>query len=207
MSEDSLRRFVPRATRYVLRPQDKHILRFSSHKDEGASAIQETTLVNLSRTGLAFLVEREFAPLLGDLIKVEFNVPGNEQKVAWWARVVRTEEYTQNIWWMKEDPKFRDLITIGIHFQELPEGHQSQIQTGIDQRLEQLVREYRKLQGQRLWAWWKWRGFRIAAFLFAALAVLWGLYLLSLPSENYDAHRGSPWGERFPVFKDSDPHR
>lgn len=203
MSEDSLRRFIPRANRYVLRPKDQHLLRFSSQSEASTSGVHETTLINLSRTGLAFLVEREFAPPLGDLIKIEFNVPGNEHKVAWWARVVRTEEYTQNIWWMKNDPQFRDLITIGIHFQELPEGHQDQIQGGIDKRLEDLMYEYRKLQLQRLWSWWKWRGIRIAAFMMATAGVLWVLYWLSLPSENYDLRRGAPWGQRFPMFKES----
>ncbi len=196
---DTLRRFIPRATRYVLRPQDQKMLRFSHQDEKGAEAIQETTLVDLSKTGLAFLIEREDAPLLGDLIKVEFAIPGGEQ-MAWWARVVRCEEHTKKIWWMRENPDFQDLIMIGVQFQNLPQMQQSHIQSNLDVRLKELMIQHRRVQMARLTSWFIYRGIRILLVSGFALAVLGMLYYLSLPSENYDAERGAPWGQRFKIF-------
>jgi hypothetical protein len=200
MDDSAIRRFVPRATRYVLRPQDQKLLRFAFQQDHLGQGIQETVLFNLSKTGLAFLVEREFAPALGDLIKVDFSVPGR-QRLASWARVVRTEEYSRGLWWLKENPRFSDFIMVGISFQDLPVGHEMEIQTGLDQRLTELFHEHRKEQIRRLWQWFQYRGWKVTAFLAAAVCVFWSLYLLSRPSDNYDPRRGSPWGERFHIFK------
>ncbi len=198
MSGEHLRRFIPRATRYILRPKDHRLLKFANDSKDG-SETQETTFVNLSRTGLAFLIERDMAPQLGDLIKVEFQVPAGTQ-IAWWARTVRIEEYSKQIWWIREDPAFRDLILIGLEFQELPEGHQLEIQRGLDIRFREMLADYRREQVRRLWSWVQFRGWKYVAYLVLAAAVFGALYWLSLPSANYDAHRGSPWGERFQIF-------
>jgi hypothetical protein len=45
MSEN-LRKFVPRAPRYVLRPQDRKVMRFSLEDSLGQGGVEHTILIN-----------------------------------------------------------------------------------------------------------------------------------------------------------------
>src|SRR5690606_17849126 len=86
----SLKKFVSRAPRYTLRPNDNHFMRFAHKEDSGH--VYTTRFVDISLTGLAFITDRENAPFIYDMIKIEIPLPGGQQ-VAWWAKVVRIEEY------------------------------------------------------------------------------------------------------------------
>ena len=83
-----LRKFVSRAPRYVLRPTDNQIFRYALNDQRMRP--HSTRFLNLSETGVAFLVDQGVVPRIGETIKVEFPLPGGDQ-VAWWARVVRIE--------------------------------------------------------------------------------------------------------------------
>src|ERR1700733_8248261 len=91
------RQFIPRAPRYVLKPQDRNILRYSLQNTMGKGGVETTLLVNLSETGAAFLVNRGAEPRLGERIKVEIPIPKGEQ-IAWWGHVVRTSLYEPRGW-------------------------------------------------------------------------------------------------------------
>ncbi len=180
---EQLRKFVTRAPRYVLRPGDDQILRFA-HQDEKNKSFT-TRFLNISETGIAFLVDRSCLPLLGDQIKVEFPVPGGEQ-VAWFARVVRMEEVGT------ED------VMVGIHFSELPEGHKNLINQALSEKLLEILREQRKESLKSFLQYFIAHYGKVTLYIICSLLAFGLLYLLSLPTENYDPEKGGTlWGNRF----------
>lgn len=196
-----LRRFFPRAPRYILRPNDQQLLRFASRKESNRS--YSTQFVNMSETGLAFLIDRDCVPHLGDIIKVEFPVPGGSQ-IAWWARVVRIEEYKGARWWSK-DKNFTgyENVLVGIQFLELPEGHRQMIREGLEQKYAEIRMLRRKRHALALLEYTKDNYKSLLMFFVLALVTVGILYLLSRPTENYDERRGAPWGQRFNSSQDS----
>jgi hypothetical protein len=197
MSALKLRKFVPRAPRYVLRPQDKHIMRFALEKTHGEGGIEHTVLYNLSETGVAFLVDPGTEFKVGDLIKVEVPVPQADQ-IAWWARVVRMEEYEPRTWFFSNDPfKDQTKILVACRFEDLPEPHSRTLRQGIERSFIQAMRDqqFRNLFYYRTWAIQNLSKLLLYALLTAAS--LGFLYYISRPSANYDPQRGAPWGERF----------
>jgi hypothetical protein len=195
---NSLRRFISRAPRYVLRPSDKQMMRYASDNANGPMGIHHTKLVNLSETGAAILIDLHDAPKSGDRLKIELPVPGGDQ-IAWWATVVRTE-ITETNWWSTKDPNDEQKVLIAMRFDQLPNGHRKQIRDGLRNRYLEELRERRDQQ------WLFIQQFIIShsikIFAYAALLALsgWLLYTLSQPNTNYDPVRGAPWGQRYKLF-------
>lgn len=192
---ERLRKFVPRAFRYVLRPQDRNVMRFSLEHTSGSTEIEKTFLINMSESGVAFLVSPETEVHMNERLKVEIPIPGGEQ-IAWWGRVVRIQEYEPRTWLFGKDP-FREekKILVGVRFDELPDGHSKAIRKGIEQSFMQAMRD----QHYRNWLYYRnmAKGLtRIAMFALLALAAAGLIWYLSRPSANYDATRGAPWGDR-----------
>lgn len=199
-----LRKFVPRAPRYVLRPKDEKFLRFAYQDDRSHS--YSTQFINLSETGMAFSIDRETAPHIGDIIKVEFPIPGHSQ-VAWFARVIRIEEYSpdkdRNLYHQDSE----DLVLVGIKFHDLPPGHRKAIREGLNKKFNDLlIDRYRNLLYQLTSALAAhfWKGLLYLSLL-AGTAFL--LYFFSLPDQNYDADRGAPWGQRYPSLNFFSPKK
>lgn len=191
---ERLRKFIPRAPRYVLRPSDEKFLRYAHHDERNRSFT--TQIINLSETGIAFLVERESAPALGDVIKIEFPIPGGEQ-VAWFARVVRMEEFAPEEWGLNPRRLSGDEVMVGIHFLDMPEGHRQSIRKGLEAKFLELLRAQRQESLRAFWRFFLSHYGKVLVYLICAIATFSILYYLSLPSGNYDAKRGAPWGERF----------
>ncbi len=192
-----LRKFVPRAPRYILRPQDRNVMRFSLEDTVGPAGIEETLLLNLSESGAAFLTTSAARIEVGERIKVEVPVPSGEQ-IAWWARVVRVEEYEPRNWFGKRDAfSGPTRLMVGLRFEDLPGGHAKALRKGIEQSFIKAVREQR----YRTWNYYRIIFLQhLPKFIaYAALTALtfWFLYWISLPSDNYDSKRGAPWGQRF----------
>jgi hypothetical protein len=194
---DSARRFVPRAPRYILRTEDRKVMRFSLKDTSGPSGIEETVLVNLSETGVAFLAPPTKAFDIGELIKVEVPIPKGDQ-IAWWARVVRIEEYGGRLWYFSRDP-FRDdpKLLIALRFEKLPEPHTRAIRKGIEESFLQAMRDQR----YRTWMYYRVlllkHMYQILFYIAISAAAFALLYWLAQPDENYDSKRGAPWGQRF----------
>jgi hypothetical protein len=191
-----LRPFVSRSSRYTLRPQDKNVMRFSLETSSGGKgAIQETIMLNLSQTGVAFLVDAATAPSMGDRIMVEIPVPSGEQ-VAWWAKVVRMEEFVSKRRFSQRDEFFEDRkVIIGLRFEELPDAHGRALRKGIEDSFLKAMRDQRYLN----WMYYKTRIRRAGELCFYALlavAAVYFIYWLAQPDANYDAKRGAPWGDR-----------
>lgn len=187
-----LRKFIARAPRYVLRADDLQFLRFAP--EENADNIYSTRFINVSETGLAFLVERDLVPNLGDVIKIEFPVP-NSDTIAWFARVIRMEEYERGGW----RPRHRrsDEILVGVRFLDLPEGHRKHIRKGLEEKFLEALKQNRKESLKSFLSYIFNTYSKLIFYAVCALATFALLYYLAQPSDNYDAKRGAPWGERF----------
>ncbi len=172
-------------------------MRFSLHTDLNVGGIVETILLNLSETGLAFLVKPGSEPMLGDRIKVEIPIPSGEQ-IAWFGRVVRIQEHQPTKWnGRKYAAQVERQILVGLKFEELPTGHSRTLRRGIEASFINAAREqqYRSLAYYKTFALHNFPAW-ILYFALAAAAVGF-IYYFSLPSANYDSKRGAPWGERF----------
>lgn len=192
---ERLRKFVPRAPRYVLRPNDLNSMRYGLAVPKGGGGIERTILLNLSETGMAFVVERSANIVLGDLIKVEVPVPGADQ-IAWYGKVVRIEEYEPRMFW-GEQPDESLQVKIGIRFEHLPEGHSQTIRRGIEKSFIQAMRDqqYKTIMYYKMF--FMQHLFKICMYTLLTLFALGLIYYLSLPGGNYTQERGAPWGERF----------
>lgn len=193
------KKFVERAPRYVLRPQDRSDMRFSLEHSHGAGGIERTLMINLSETGAAFVVEHSNAPKIGDRIKVEVPIPQGD-RVAWFGKVVRTSVFQPRGWFTRGGFEAEDRVLVALTFEEMPEQHTRAIRRGLNKSFLRAVRD----QEYRTWNYYRaaiveniWTVLLYAAVATAAFGML---YYLTRPSANYDEKRGAPWGERFKFF-------
>jgi len=102
-------------------------MRFAGMETRGSSVA--TQVQDLSETGLSFTIHGELTPNEGDMLKVEFTVPGRNQ-IACFATVVRVEERTE---W---DPTLGDLSynIVAIQFRNLPAAHHRALRVGLRER-------------------------------------------------------------------------
>lgn len=204
MSAQRLRKFIQRAPRYVLRPQDNQVMRFSLESMKGSGESDETMLHNLSETGVAFIVKPETQIKVGDIIKVEIPVP-SEGQIAWWAKVVRTESFEPNQWMFSSKNPFKEIekVLVACRFEDMPDEHTLTIRRGIERSF------IKAMQDQQYLNWHYYRALIFQNYskwiFYAALtaASIWFLYYISQPNENYDSSRGAPWGQRFKFFNEN----
>lgn len=192
-------KFTKRAPRYTLTQGDDRYLRFVRAADESRSVTTE--FLNISLTGMAFLVDPSTAPEIGEVVKFELPVPGEQHRVAWWGEVVRRTAYEPTTWWEKRRQPINDQrLVIGVRFAELTASHRDLIERGILKRSTQLLRDRQQKQFLAfldLLNDYKWQLAMITVTAYITFSILsW----LMTPSANYSATRGSPWGQRFPQF-------
>lgn len=84
----SLARYHSRSPRYILDTFDNNLIRLSGA--EKLTWEEKTTLKNISLTGLSFTAPRDLSPQLGEIIKIQFQVPGSEM-MACYALIIRIE--------------------------------------------------------------------------------------------------------------------
>jgi hypothetical protein len=192
------RKFVPRAPRYELNAKDNRFLRFAHNNEPGQS--YTTQFIDISQTGLAFITDQDNAPRVSELIKVEIPLENN-QSIAWWARVVRVEEYAPHKWYLKKEHFHgSDQVLVAITFHDLPPAHARQIRETLNLKFDEMFRTERRHKMQQMAVFVVsefWRLFLYGLCIIATFALL---YYLSRPSENYDAKKGTPWMQRFPQF-------
>lgn len=159
-----LRQFITRAPRLELSHLDSKEMYFALDSERGQK--HKTRIVNLSATGLAFVAIAPEAPSVGEKVKVEFTVP-KEGKVAWFARVVRIEEYYDSRWWDPSDNfETPPEVLIAVTYEDMPEQHKMSIQSGLDKRFQE-IRSERFVATTR-------------SFLFALKNNFWNLVLFGL---------------------------
>ncbi|MCB0363302.1 MAG: PilZ domain-containing protein [Bdellovibrionales bacterium] len=200
--KSNLRKFIPRAPRYVLKPNDEGFLRFASGHLPHHTC--ETILLNLSETGLAFLVETKSAPPIGDVIRIEFSIPGGDH-LAWFAKVVRLEEPTRKmLWHQPPDLKIEEHLIVGVRFQDLPAAQQKLIRLNLNKKFNEILSERYRAKVYEFLRFFADNFWRIISYLALTALTIFILYYFSRPDDNYDAKRGAPWGQRYPQFNFSD---
>lgn len=72
-----LARYVARSPRYILQPEDNTLIRVAGPQqtpwEEG------TQIQNVSLSGLAFTAPSDLCPVIGEIIKIQFEAPGKSQ--------------------------------------------------------------------------------------------------------------------------------
>lgn len=197
---EGIRKFIPRAPRYVLRPNDRHIVRYSTEGDRSMISVNRTTLLNISETGAAIEMDLHSCPHLGERLAVELPVPGGEQ-IAWFARVVRTQIKKQN-WWARAPKGGHEIekVIVALQFESLPAGHRKAIRKGLDEKFLEELRERRARQWLYLKTIWIENTWKILGYAFGIAVVAAVIYFLARPTPNYDPKYGTPWGQRFQFF-------
>jgi len=117
----SLARYHARSPRYILDTQDNSLIRFS-----GAERLpweEKTELRNVSLTGLSFICAKDLSPQLGEIIKIQFSVPGSET-MACYAIVIR----------IASDDNYSNEIA--VHFYKLDRIQRINLVQGLAQKTD-----------------------------------------------------------------------
>lgn len=191
----ALKYFIPRAPRYILRPSDSQILYFAQKNENGIK--HPTRIVNVSTSGIAFLVTKAEAPRIDDHVKIEFPVPGGEQ-VAWWARVVRIESYSDSRWWSQNDSfDSSHEVLIAVTYVDLPSGHRKDIQQALQNRFHELQKQHRKEYFNDLKDFLLTNFWNFVLFGLCAVAAVLALALFTRYEPLFDVKDGSAYDKLF----------
>lgn len=118
----SLAKYHARSPRYILQPQDNTLIRVAGPRqipwEEG------TDIKNISLSGLAFTAPIELCPIVGEFIKIQFQVPASSQ-MACYGLVTRLE------------PLGETEMLVGIQFYKLEMPHRIALLQGLAQRLKE----------------------------------------------------------------------
>jgi hypothetical protein len=116
-----LAKYHARAPRYILNTDDNCLIRIAGPRqvpwEEG------TEIKNVSLTGLAFTAPEDLCPLLGEVIKIQFTVPGSQQ-MACYGIVTRLESFDQQ------------GMLVGVHFYKLEMAHRIVLAQGISRKFK-----------------------------------------------------------------------
>src|ERR1044071_8751962 len=111
----SLAKYHARAPRYILNTDDDYLIRIAGPKqvpwEEG------TEIRNVSLTGLAFTAPEDLCPVLGEIIRIQFVIPGGKQ-MACHAIVTRVD-------WDREQ-----VNLVAVHFYKLEMSHRIMLAQG-----------------------------------------------------------------------------
>ncbi len=120
----NLAKYHARAPRYILNTDDDYLIRIAGPRqipwEEG------TEIRNVSLTGLAFTAADDLCPILGEVIKIQFSIPGGKQ-MACFAIVTRLEN----------DPQQLKKILVAVHFYKLEMAHRVVLAQGISRKLKE----------------------------------------------------------------------
>lgn len=97
-----LAKYQARMARYTLATEDNTLIRFAG--PQRTPWEEATEVKNISLTGLAFTSPSDICPQLGEVIKIEFSIPGGQQ-TACYALVTRLEAFE----------KTRLLVAVKFH--------------------------------------------------------------------------------------------
>ena len=122
----SLARYHARAPRYILNTEDNSLVRLSGA--EQLSWEEKTELRDVSLTGLSFLAQQDLSPQIGEVIRIQFSVPGSQQ-MACYAVVIRIEKINQ----------FENLI--GVHFYKLDRTQRLNLVHGLADKIQKKTPE------------------------------------------------------------------
>jgi len=130
----NLARYHARSPRYILNTEDDSLIRVAGPRqipwEEG------TEIRNVSLTGLAFTAPEDLCPVLGEIIKIQFQAPGGKQ-MASYAIVTRLDPVDE-----------AQKILVGLHFYKMEMGHRVVLAQGLARKLKDISDREKILQMQ-----------------------------------------------------------
>lgn len=145
-AERNLEELYPRAPRYQVEVGDNQVVRFA-HMPRGSKTMH-TRILNLSESGMAFLVPYLTAPQEGEKIKVEFTAPHSEA-IACFAKVVRVEIH--RTYHKTRNPQTFKLVA--VEFENLHPKQRQMLAGGLQ---KQLLRKHRQYKRDQAWSKFVW---------------------------------------------------
>lgn len=119
-----LARYHSRSPRYILNTEDDSLIRVSGPRqtpwEEG------TEIRNVSLTGLAFTAPEDLTPLIGEVIRIQFQIPGGNQ-AACYGIVTRMEEDKNG------------MVLVAVHFYKLEMTHRLILAQGLSKRFREQI--------------------------------------------------------------------
>lgn len=91
--------------------------------------IHRAEIYDISYSGIAFRINHDLTPEIGELVAIEFRLPG-AAKMAWYAQVVRMEIEAQQA--------THSLVRVGARFLEIPPARRKALEGHIDTLLEKI---------------------------------------------------------------------
>lgn len=138
-SQRKLEELYPRAPRYTIQISDNHIVRFA-HQPRGSKAMH-TRVIDISESGMAFIVPVLSAPKKDESIKIEFNAP-NCDPIACFAKVVRVQHH-KSYNSIGQPQVFR---LIAVEFQALHQKQRQQLSQGLTEEFKKNRKKYEREQ-------------------------------------------------------------
>jgi hypothetical protein len=159
MAERKLEDLYPRAPRYTVELGDNQVVRFA-FAPKGSKAMH-TPIINVSESGMAFLVPMQSVPSLDEKIKVEFSGP-NTDSMACFAKVVRIENHKI----IHETQGLQRFKMVAVEFENLHPKQRELLSQGISQRIMNQQKAFLRQQRWLSFQWYLQQTFqRISAFL------------------------------------------
>lgn len=168
----SFARYHARAPRYILNTDDDNLVRVAGPRqipwEEG------TEIKNVSLTGLAFVAPEDLCPILGEIVKIQFQVPGAKQ-MASHAIVIRL------------DPLSNEEILVGLHFYKMEMGHRVMLAQGLAKKIKDASdrKKSSKLDGSLSVDKAEWVEQFPQRVLLANYFILWVMIMQLLTQENW----------------------
>ncbi len=137
-AERKVEEVYPRAPRYMIEVGDNEVVRFA-HMPRGSKAMH-TRILNLSESGMAFLVPYLTSPNQGEKIKIEFTAP-NTEPIACFAKVVRVEVHRAYQGRRKQTFKL-----VAVEFENLHPKQRQMLSQGLTEQFRKKQSEYQRQQ-------------------------------------------------------------
>lgn len=132
----SLAKYIARAPRYILMPDDNTLIRLAGPQqlpwEEG------TEIQNVSLTGLAFTSPADLCPMIGEIVKIQFEVPQASQ-MACLGLVIRLEK------------KSKTITLVGIKFLKLDLAQRLYMTQSLSKKLREQQAQQRSDEFRMEW--------------------------------------------------------
>ncbi|MCK6596882.1 MAG: PilZ domain-containing protein [Bdellovibrionaceae bacterium] len=162
-----LARFHARSPRYFLNTEDESLIRVA-----GPNKIpweEDTEIKNVSLTGLSFTAPEDLCPVLGEVIKIQFVVPGSQQ-MACHAIVTRLE------------PIKKSKILVAVHFYKLEMAHRIVLAQGLSKKIKPETDYDNELSQHEQFTWNIFKKISIMS----VLLTLWLWLMFSFVNNSYE---------------------
>ncbi len=156
----SLAKYHARSPRYILNTHDDSLVRVAGPQQLPWE--EDTEIKNVSLTGLAFTAPEDLCPVLGEVIKVQFIVPGAQQ-MACHAIVTRLE------------PDRSHTILVAVHFYKLEMAHRIVLAQGLSRKVKNEEGVLNGLTSEEMKTW----NFFKKVFIMGFLATFW-VFIMNL---------------------------